>query len=66
VLDVNANVDADYSASKAGLQVSDLIGRAVLVYLSTDLSQVGTEGAVIAQSAGVGRIISNYVAAMAQ
>jgi hypothetical protein len=55
VLDVNEKGDADYSGAKPGLQVSDLIGRAVVLYPNTDLSQVGTEAAVIARSAGVGQ-----------
>lgn len=54
VLDVNAEGEIDYSGSKLGLQVSDLIGRAVVLYANKDTSRDGITAAVIARSAGVG------------
>ncbi|CAM6095175.1 unnamed protein product [Calypogeia fissa] len=54
VLDVNDKGEVDYSGAKQGLQVSELIGRAVVLYANNDTSQEGITASVIARSAGVG------------
>eukprot|EP00250_Pteridium_aquilinum_P011806 c20316_g1_i1 orf=56-1054(+) len=54
VLEVDATGKAEYSGFKPMLKVSDLPGRALVLYGSEDKSEPGIAAAVIARSAGVG------------
>lgn len=54
ILEVDATGRAEFSGSKAMLTVSDLPGRALVVYGNEDKSKPGVAAAVIARSAAVG------------
>ncbi|KAL8256052.1 hypothetical protein R6Q59_031119 [Mikania micrantha] len=53
-LEANENGDAFFSGVKKNLKISDLIGRAIAVYVNEDRSDAGLAAAVVARSAGVG------------
>ncbi|BBN10931.1 copper chaperone for superoxide dismutase [Marchantia polymorpha subsp. ruderalis] len=55
ILEVGSDGAAEYTGKKMGLQVYDLIGRAVVIYESEDKSKEAITAAVIARSAGVGQ-----------
>lgn len=54
VLEVDASGKAEFSGSVPMLKVSDLPGRALVIYETEDKSKPGIAAAVIARSAGVG------------
>ncbi|KAL2610180.1 hypothetical protein R1flu_028753 [Riccia fluitans] len=54
-LEAGIDGDAEYSGTKLGLEVHDLIGRAVVVYEDEHKSKNGITAAVIARSACVGQ-----------
>ncbi|AES90972.1 putative superoxide dismutase, copper/zinc binding domain, heavy metal-associated domain, HMA [Medicago truncatula] len=53
-LDVNEKGEAFFTGVKEKLRVSDLIGRAVVLYATEDKSEHGIAAAVVARSAAVG------------
>ncbi|KAL8226902.1 hypothetical protein R6Q57_016734 [Mikania cordata] len=53
-LEADENGDAFFSGVKKNLKISDLIGRAIAVYVNEDRSDAGLAAAVVARSAGVG------------
>ncbi|KAL3678335.1 hypothetical protein R1sor_021291 [Riccia sorocarpa] len=54
-LEADMDGNAEFNGKKLGLQVHDLIGRAVVVYEDEDKSKDATTASVIARSAGVGQ-----------
>ncbi|KAH7301079.1 hypothetical protein KP509_23G011300 [Ceratopteris richardii] len=54
VLEVDDDGNVEYSGSIPMLKVSDLPGRALVIYESEDMSKPGIAAAVVARSAGVG------------